>query len=158
MHIITTNDDLAGLCSRLADHDYVTVDTEFMRESTYWPNLCLIQIASDEEEAIIDPLAKGLDLAPLFELFANERVVKVFHAARQDVEIFHHLSGNIPTPLFDSQVAAMVCGLPARELRERSKAKAWPSASMAMVATMSSPLHRTESSSRSPWGTLSRNR
>ena len=110
MNIITTNDDLAGLCSRLADHDYVTVDTEFMRESTYWPKLCLIQIASDDEEAIIDPLANGLDLGPLFQLFANESVVKVFHAARQDVEIFHHLSGNIPTPLFDSQVAAMVCG------------------------------------------------
>ena len=110
MQIITTNDELNALCNRLKAHPYVTIDTEFMRESTYWPDLCLIQIASDEEEAIIDPQSKGLNLAPLFELLANESVVKVFHAARQDVEIFHHLSGTIPAPLFDTQVAAMVCG------------------------------------------------
>lgn len=110
MQIITATSDLTALVARLSRHDYVTVDTEFMRESTYWPDLCLIQIASDDEEAIIDPLAKGLELAPLYELMSDESTVKVFHAARQDVEIFHKLSGRIPTPLFDSQVAAMVCG------------------------------------------------
>ncbi len=110
MQIITTTPDLNDLCSRLKTHDFVTVDTEFMRESTYWPDLCLIQIASDTEEAIIDPLSDGLDMAALYELMADTSVVKVFHAARQDVEIFFNLSGQIPTPLFDTQVAAMVCG------------------------------------------------
>lgn len=110
MQIITATSDLTALVERLSRHDYVTVDTEFMRESTYWPDLCLIQIASDDEEAIIDPLAKGINLTPLYELMSDESTVKVFHAARQDVEIFHKLSGRIPTPLFDSQVAAMVCG------------------------------------------------
>jgi len=110
MQIITTNQDLLDLCTQLQTHDYVTVDTEFMRESTYWPDLCLIQIASDAQEAIIDPLADGLDLAPLFDLMNNPNVLKVFHAARQDIEIFHKLSGKIPAPIFDSQVAAMVCG------------------------------------------------
>lgn len=110
MQIITTTPDLNDLCSRLKTHDFVTVDTEFMRESTYWPDLCLIQIASDTEEAIIDPLSDGLDMSALYELMADTSVVKVFHAARQDVEIFFNLSGQIPTPLFDTQVAAMVCG------------------------------------------------
>ena len=110
MQIITTTPDLNDLCSRLKKHDFVTVDTEFMRESTYWPDLCLIQIASEAEEAIIDPLSDGLDMSALYELMADTSVVKVFHAARQDVEIFFNLSGLIPTPLFDTQVAAMVCG------------------------------------------------
>ncbi len=110
MQIITINDDLIALCNRLKKMPYVTLDTEFMRETTYWPDLCLIQIASDNEEAIIDPQTPALDLEPLYELLANEDVVKVFHAARQDIEIFYHLSGVIPAPLFDSQVAAMVCG------------------------------------------------
>lgn len=110
MQIITKTNDLQNLCARLSAHDYVTIDTEFMRESTYWPDLCLIQIASDEEDAIIDPLSREIDLKPLYELLANENIVKVFHAARQDIEIFHHLSGIIPAPLFDTQVAAMVCG------------------------------------------------
>lgn len=110
MQIITTTPDLNDLCSRLKKHDFVTVDTEFMRESTYWPDLCLIQIASEAEEAIIDPLSDGLDMSALYELMADTSVVKVFHAARQDVEIFFNLSGQIPTPLFDTQVAAMVCG------------------------------------------------
>jgi ribonuclease D len=92
----------------------VTVDTEFMRERTYWPQLCLVQLARPGEDpdsaVIVDPLADGLDLAPLFALMANPGVVKVFHAARQDVEIFHHLGGLVPAPLFDTQVAAMVCG------------------------------------------------
>ena len=110
MQIITTTPDLIDLCAQLQTHDYVTVDTEFMRESTYWPDLCLIQIASDNQEAIIDPLAQDMDLAPLFDLMNNPDVLKVFHAARQDIEIFHKLSGKIPAPIFDSQVAAMVCG------------------------------------------------
>ena len=108
--LITTIEELADLCQRLATADYVTVDTEFMRESTFWPILCLAQIAGPDDAVAIDTLAPGMDLSPLFDLMANESVVKVFHAARQDIEIFHHLDGRIPTPLFDSQVAAMVCG------------------------------------------------
>ncbi len=110
MKAITTTVDLAAACQKLATSSYVTVDTEFMRESTFWPELCLIQIASDDVEELIDPLADGLDLAPFFELMTNEAVVKVFHAARQDLEIIHHLAGVIPKPLVDTQVAAMVCG------------------------------------------------
>jgi ribonuclease D len=108
--LITTTEELADLCQRLATADYVTVDTEFMRESTFWPILCLAQIAGPDDAVAIDTLAPGMDLSPLFDLMANESVVKVFHAARQDIEIFHHLDGRIPAPLFDSQVAAMVCG------------------------------------------------
>jgi ribonuclease D len=114
MHVITTTDALAQLTADYAKAPFVTVDTEFMRERTYWPQLCLIQMArpgdAREDAVIIDPLADGIDLAPLFELMSNEHVVKVFHAARQDVEIFHNLGGLIPTPMFDTQVAAMVCG------------------------------------------------
>jgi ribonuclease D len=110
MEMITTTDALAALCVRLATSPYITVDTEFMRENTYWPLLCLVQVASPDEAVIIDPLAAGISLQPLFELMQNPRVLKVFHAARQDVEIFCHLSGEVPTPLFDTQVAAMVCG------------------------------------------------
>ena len=110
MQIITTTDQLADLCGRLNASDFVTVDTEFMRESTYWSKLCLVQIAGTDDEAIIDPLADGIDLAPMYDLFANQSVLKVFHAARQDIEIFHNQSGAIPTPMFDSQIAAMVCG------------------------------------------------
>ncbi len=110
MEPITTTDALARLCERLAVSPYVTVDTEFMRENTYWPLLCLVQLAGPEEAAAIDPLAPGIDLAPLFALMQNKAVLKVFHAARQDVEIFCHLAGAVPTPLFDTQVAAMVCG------------------------------------------------
>jgi len=107
---IVQTDELAALCQRLAKAPFVTVDTEFMRETTFWPKLCLIQIASQEEAAIIDPLAEGLSLEPLFKLLDDLTVVKVFHAARQDIEIFHHLSGAVPRPIFDTQVAAMVCG------------------------------------------------
>ncbi len=110
MQIITSTNDLTTLCSKLKNSDFVTVDTEFMRESTYWPDLCLIQIASDDEEAIIDPLSKDLDMSSLYDLMADTSVVKVFHAARQDLEIFFKLSGKVPSPLFDTQVAAMVCG------------------------------------------------
>ncbi len=110
MHVITTTGELAAACTRLARCDHVTVDTEFIRESTFWPELCLIQMAGPEEALIVDPLAKDMDLAPFFALMADETVTKVFHAARQDIEIIHHLAGIIPHPIFDTQVAAMVCG------------------------------------------------
>ena len=110
MSIVTGTDELAAICKRFAHFDFVTVDTEFMRETTYWPKLCVVQMASPEEAFIIDALAPDLDLAPFFKLMKNEKVVKVFHAARQDIEIAYHLGGLIPHPVFDTQVAAMVCG------------------------------------------------
>lgn len=110
MTLITTTDDLAAFVGRLAGAPYVTVDTEFMREKTYWPQLCLVQVAGPAEAAAIDPLAEGIDLAPLDALMNDPTVLKVFHAARQDVEIFFHRTGKVPAPLFDTQVAAMVCG------------------------------------------------
>jgi ribonuclease D len=126
MRIVTDQAALEELCAELAEAPYITVDTEFLRERTYWPQLCLIQVArpgdgsgdgsgggaDDDAEtaAIIDPIAGDLDLAPFFALMADERVVKVFHAARQDVEIFVHLGDVVPRPMFDTQVAAMVCG------------------------------------------------
>ncbi|GAB5376851.1 MAG: ribonuclease D [Acuticoccus sp.] len=110
IEIIGNTEELAALCARLSDAPFVTVDTEFMRETTFWPKLCLIQIASEDEAAIIDPRAEGISLEPLFTLLDDPTVIKVFHAARQDIEIFHHLSGRVPQPIFDTQVAAMVCG------------------------------------------------
>jgi ribonuclease D len=110
MQVITDSDQLRGFCERMAEHGFVTVDTEFMREKTYYAKLCLIQAACHDEAAIIDPLAKGLDLSPFLELLADERVLKVFHAARQDLEIFYQLMGKVPAPLFDTQIAAMACG------------------------------------------------
>jgi ribonuclease D len=110
MSLISTTEDLAAVCSRFAGHPFVTVDTEFLRETTFWPKVCVIQLASPAEACAIDALADGLDLAPLFALLAERRVVKVFHAARQDLEIFWNLAKLIPEPLFDTQVAAMVCG------------------------------------------------
>ncbi|MEO1066538.1 MAG: ribonuclease D, partial [Pseudomonadota bacterium] len=110
MEIITTNDALEKACGIFNEADFVCVDTEFLRETTYWPKLCLIQMAMPGDDVIIDPLAEGLDLNAFFELMRNENVVKVFHAARQDVEIIYNLAQTIPTPLFDTQVAAMVCG------------------------------------------------
>ncbi len=110
MSLIATTAELQALCARLSTAGFITVDTEFMRERTYWAQLCLIQIAGPDEATAIDPLAEDMDLTPLFDLLANPDVLKVFHAARQDIEIFYHLSGKIPTPLFDTQVAAMVCG------------------------------------------------
>ncbi|MEL6505380.1 MAG: ribonuclease D [Pseudomonadota bacterium] len=110
MKIITTTAELAQVCHHFADHSYVTVDTEFLRETTFWPILCLIQIAGPEDACIVDPMAEDIDLGPFFDLMADERVVKVFHAARQDVEIIYNLGNLIPKPLFDTQVAAMVCG------------------------------------------------
>jgi ribonuclease D len=111
MEIITTTEALEKVCSAVSGEDFVTVDTEFMRDSTFWPKLCLIQLAGGEEEVIIDPLAQDLDLRPFYELMANEAVTKVFHAARQDIEIFYHFGGVIPKPMIDTQIAAMVCGL-----------------------------------------------
>lgn len=107
---IVDTDALAALCQQLAQHDFVAVDTEFLRENTYYPQLCLIQLAAGTATASVDPLAEGIDLAPLFELLLNERIIKVFHAGRQDLEIFLHLMDRLPTPIFDTQVAAMVCG------------------------------------------------
>jgi ribonuclease D len=110
MTLIADTAELARFCARQGEAEYVTIDTEFMRDRTYWPKLCLVQIAGPEETAAIDTMAPGLDLAPLLELLTNQRVLKVFHAARQDIEIFFHMSGKIPVPLVDTQVAAMVCG------------------------------------------------
>ena len=110
MTLIVDKAALAEFCARQSQAEYVTVDTEFMRDRTYWPELCLVQVAGPKEAAAIDPLAEGLDLGPLFELLANPSVLKVFHAARQDIEIFYKLMGAVPGPLFDTQVAAMVCG------------------------------------------------
>lgn len=108
--LIETTAALAALCTRLAGAEFVTVDTEFVRERTYWPELCVVQIAGPEEVAVIDAQARGLDLAPLYALFDDPRVTKVFHAARQDVEIFVLRTGRAPRPLFDTQIAAMVAG------------------------------------------------
>lgn len=110
MQPIADSAALAAFIQRQAGAPYVTVDTEFMRDRTYWPQLCLVQIAGPEEAAIIDAQAPGLDLAPLFALMQAPQTLKVFHAARQDLEIFYHLTGKVPTPIFDTQVAAMVCG------------------------------------------------
>ena len=110
MKIITRTDELAEACQQFAKYDYVTVDTEFLRESTFWPILCLIQIAGPDDALIIDAMADGLDLASFFELMGDVSVVKVFHAARQDIEIIYKLGQLIPNPVFDTQVAAMVCG------------------------------------------------
>jgi ribonuclease D len=110
MELITESRALAGFCARQTAADFVTVDTEFLRDKTYWPQLCLVQIAGPAEAAIVDALAPGLDLGPLLALMSDPGVLKVFHAARQDIEIFFHMTGTVPAPVFDTQVAAMVCG------------------------------------------------
>ena len=110
MDLITSTSELAAVCSRLARHPVITVDTEFLRETTYYPLLCVVQMASPEEAVVIDTLAEGIDLKPFFDLMANEAVLKVFHAARQDIEIVWHRAGTVPHPIFDTQVAAMVLG------------------------------------------------
>ncbi len=110
MELITRTEDLAAACAKLATAPFIAVDTEFMREQTFWPRLCLVQIAGGETEVLIDSMAPDIDLKPLFDLMVDETVLKVFHSARQDVEIVHHLAGVIPHPIFDTQVAAMVCG------------------------------------------------
>jgi len=108
--LISTTEEVEAACARMARKDYVTVDTEFHRETTFWPQLCVVQIASDDEALAIDALAPELDLSPVYDLMADTSVVKVFHAARQDVEIFWKHTGRVPSPMFDTQVAAMVCG------------------------------------------------
>ena len=114
MKIITKTEALAEFCTRASTHDYVTIDTEFLREKTYYSKLCLVQIAypgeGDETAVLVDPLSDGIDLSSLYALFRDESVVKVFHAARQDLEIFFFEGEVFPKPLFDTQVAAMVCG------------------------------------------------
>jgi ribonuclease D len=110
MNLITRTEALVEFRERLRGERFVTVDTEFMRDRTFWPRLCLVQVGGEKEAAAIDPLASGIDLTPLLDLMADRKVLKVFHAARQDLEIFFRLMGEVPMPLFDTQVAAMVCG------------------------------------------------
>jgi ribonuclease D len=110
MHLITKQDELNSVIARFEAAEFVTVDTEFIRETTYWPELCLIQIATPGTSALVDPLSPEIELEPFFRLMGNERIVKVFHAARQDIEIIFNRGGLIPHPVFDTQVAAMVCG------------------------------------------------
>jgi len=110
MDLITTTAELTAFCDRLAKHRVITVDTEFLRETTYYPLLCVVQMASADEAAVIDALAEGIDLKPFFTLMADEKVLKVFHAARQDIEIVWHRAGIVPHPIFDTQVAALALG------------------------------------------------
>jgi ribonuclease D len=111
MVIVTDNEALEKVCEGLSQTEFFAVDTEFLRESTYWSKLCLIQVAGGDVEAIIDPLAEGLDMRPFLSIMADTSITKVFHAARQDLEIFYRLMGQVPLPLFDSQIAAMAAGL-----------------------------------------------
>ncbi len=108
--LISTNDELKQFCERLRGNRFLAIDTEFIRDRTYWPRLCLIQVAGEQEACAIDPLAKGLDLSPLLELLYDESILKVFHAARQDLEIFFHMTGKVPNPIADTQVMGMGCG------------------------------------------------
>src|SRR6476469_10178047 len=110
MDLISTTDDLAAVCGRMARHPFVTVETEFLRETTYYPLLCVAQMASPAEAVVINALATDIDLAPFFALMANEKIIKVFHAARQDIEIVWNMAKTIPHPIVDTQVAAMVLG------------------------------------------------
>jgi len=111
MSLITNTKDLIKACKKLSKAKFITVDTEFIREKNYWAKLCLIQVASLKEEFIIDPLAEDINLDAFYELMANKKVLKVFHACRQDMEIFFiEMKGKLPTPIFDAQIAAMVCG------------------------------------------------
>jgi ribonuclease D len=110
MDLITTTSELAACCERLAQHPVITVDTEFLRETTYYPLLCVVQMASPDEAVVIDALAEGIDLKSFFDLMGDEKVLKVFHAARQDIEIVWHSANIVPHPIFDTQVAAMVLG------------------------------------------------
>jgi len=110
MELITTRQELENAVAALEKSDFITIDTEFIRETTFWPELCLIQMAAPGQTALVDPLARDMDLTSFFRLMANEKVLKVFHAARQDIEIIFNRGGLIPHPIFDTQVAAMVCG------------------------------------------------
>ncbi|MDP7546483.1 MAG: ribonuclease D, partial [Alphaproteobacteria bacterium] len=108
--LIDDTETLADFCAQLSGSPYITIDTEFIRDRTYWPNLCLVQLANHDVARAVDPLAEGIDLSPLADLLANQNVIKVFHAARQDVEIFVQQNNVVPSPMFDTQIAAMVCG------------------------------------------------
>jgi ribonuclease D len=110
MTLITESAALAAFCERQAKAEFIAVDTEFLRDNTYWPKLCLVQVGGPEEVAAIDTLAPGMDLKPLLDLLYDPALLKVFHSARQDLEIFYHMTGRLPAPVFDTQVAAMVCG------------------------------------------------
>src|SRR6476659_3933585 len=110
MTLITDSEALAAFCARQSHTEFVAIDTEFMRERTYWPIVCVVQVAGPQEAVAIDALAPGLELKPLLALMADSALLKVFHAARQDLEIFYQLSGQVPHPVFDTQIAAMVCG------------------------------------------------
>ena len=109
--LITTTGDLERAINNICQFSAVAIDTEFIRESTYYPQLCLVQLAAGEYYFAIDPLSENIELTPLFELLNNSDILKVFHAGRQDIEIFVHLTGNVPNPVFDTQIAAMVVGL-----------------------------------------------
>ncbi|MCE2520484.1 MAG: ribonuclease D [Alphaproteobacteria bacterium] len=110
MQVLTDTESIAGFCRRLRDDTWITVDTEFIPERTFWPQLCLVQIAGAGDAAVIDALADGVDLGPVFDLMTDRNILKVFHSGRQDLEIFLHLSGSLPHPVFDTQIAAMACG------------------------------------------------
>ena len=109
--VITKTSDLDDLISRFSDSEFVAVDTEFIRETTYYPKLCLVQLSNGTEACCIDPLASDIDLSSLFALMENQNICKVFHAGKQDMEIFVYLTGKVPSPVYDTQIAAMVCGL-----------------------------------------------
>lgn len=121
--LISDSASLAAICRRFASESFISVDTEFMREKTYWSKLCLVQLAGSESECAIDPLADGIDFAPLYDLLSNAAVLKVFHAARQDLEIFYNRMGRLPAPIFDTQIAAMVCGFGDQVAYDRLVAK-----------------------------------
>ncbi len=110
MALLEDNDAIAAFCERVHKESFIAVDTEFLRDKTYWPRLCLVQIAGEDGVAAIDTLAPGLDLAPVLALMSDRNILKVFHAARQDLEIFFYITGEVPAPFFDTQIAAMVCG------------------------------------------------
>ncbi|MEC8728772.1 MAG: ribonuclease D, partial [Pseudomonadota bacterium] len=109
--LVSDNKTLADICTRFAGYSHIAVDTEFLRETTYYSKLCLIQMASADEAVAIDPLAEGIDLTPFYSLLSHPDVVKVFHAGKQDFEIFFHQMEALPAPIYDTQIAAMVCGL-----------------------------------------------
>ena len=121
--LIVDSAALAAICRQFASESFISVDTEFMREKTYWSRLCLVQLAGSDRECAIDPLADGIDFAPLYDLLSNAQVLKVFHAARQDLEIFFHRMGRLPAPIFDTQIAAMVCGFGDQVAYDRLVAK-----------------------------------
>ena len=110
MELISTTESLITFCNKIENENFITVDTEFIREDTYWPKVCLIQIAGEQETALIDPLSPTIDLSPLFKIMQNDKIVKVFHSAYQDLEIFYLLMKDLPRPIFDTQIAGMVCG------------------------------------------------